>query len=621
MAAVGVAGLLGDVVAPVRAGSRRLVPAGDPRRAVQAAVLAVPVAWILAVGWAHRWMTEDGFIYLRVVRQIRAGNGPVFNQGERVEAFTGVLWVWLVSLADLLTPIRLEWLAILVGLGATAGAVALALAGARRLWAGFGGAALFVPFGAVVFMALFPVWTYATSGLETGLVFAWLGGCFWILTGWARDSEASVSVPKAVILGLGWLVRPEMVLFSAAFVVIVVVAQWSRDGWRGRIRFTAAALAAPFAYQVFRMGFYGSLVANTATAKEGGSVNWDRGWLYLSDFTGPYWLWVPAVGLLAGGYVPLVWFAARDRRRALVVAAFVTCGVLSALYVVTVGGDYHHGRMFMPALFALCAPVAVVPLARRHLAGVLVAVWALAAVVWLRPDQHEGDNWFARGFLAPREFGNVTTDDHGWGDSGPRLAWYTGPAYYYEAGIYRYPQADLEIRPGLELPFGSFWGIGVLGYAVGPDFHVLDQLGLADSFTAHLGREPSLDPVLPRFPGHEKPLPSPWLAARVTPAGSVPDPAHFPPFFGNPLIPATTGREFQEQVAWARAALECPEIVDVIDAVSAPLTAGRFVDNLLHSVGNTRVRIPADPEEAYHRFCGPGTPVEVRAVRAAPPER
>jgi len=584
---------------------------------MQAAVLAVPVVWVLVVGWAHRWMTEDGFIYLRVVQQIRAGNGPVFNAGERVEAFTGTLWVALLAIADLVTPVRLEWLSILLGLVATAAAVALSLAGARRLWAGYAGDALFVPLGALVFVAVFPLWAYATSGLETGMVFAWLGGCLWILAAWARDPKARMSVPSAVILGLGWLVRPEMAVFSAAFVVVVMAAQWSKDGWRQRARLVAAALAVPLAYQIFRMGFYGSLASNTAIAKEGGRTNWERGWRYLQDFVGPYWLWVPAAGLLVGGYLPLgsLLRRARARRRGVVVAAFVACGALNALYVVVVGGDYHHARMFLPALFALCAPVAAVPVARAHVAGIVVAAWAVAAVVSFRPDQHEGDNWLANGFLAPRDFGNVTSDDYGWGESGPNLAWYTGPAYYYEAGIYLYRQADMPTRSDLDLPFGAFWGVGVSGYAVGHDFHVLDQMGLADSFTAHLRREPS---VAPRYPGHEKPIPAAWLAARVTPAGSAPAPANFPTL-ANPTTPSLTGAEFQEQVAWARAALKCDGIAELLDSTEEPLSARGFVTNVLRSFEQTRVRIPADPEEAYHRFCGTGTPPEVRAVRVDSP--
>ena len=47
----------------------------------------VPPALMVAVGgWPHRWMDEDAFINLRIVDQIFAGHGPVFNAGERVEA-------------------------------------------------------------------------------------------------------------------------------------------------------------------------------------------------------------------------------------------------------------------------------------------------------------------------------------------------------------------------------------------------------------------------------------------------------------------------------------------------------------------------------------------------------
>ena len=39
-------------------------------------------------GWTHRSMFYDGYIYLHVVQNILAGHGPVFNAGQRVEAFT-----------------------------------------------------------------------------------------------------------------------------------------------------------------------------------------------------------------------------------------------------------------------------------------------------------------------------------------------------------------------------------------------------------------------------------------------------------------------------------------------------------------------------------------------------
>ena len=142
-------------------------------------------------------------------------------------------------------------------------------------------------------------------------------------------------------------------------------------------------------------------------------------------------------------------------------------------------------------------------------------------------------------------------------------------------------------------------------------------MGLADAFTSHLA--PTSVPVEGSQPnwlaGHEKPLPTPWLAARVLREGAPFDDEDLPPPFGpGQLIPVTGGEELAEQIAWARAALACPAIQRLQEATSEPLTPGRFLSNLVHAAGNTRMRIPADPREAYRRYCGDDTPPEVLAV-------
>lgn len=46
-------------------------------------VVSLLFAW---GAWQRRWIADDGLIVLRTVRNLLAGNGPVFNAGERVEA-------------------------------------------------------------------------------------------------------------------------------------------------------------------------------------------------------------------------------------------------------------------------------------------------------------------------------------------------------------------------------------------------------------------------------------------------------------------------------------------------------------------------------------------------------
>jgi arabinofuranosyltransferase len=591
------------------------MPTSRTGRIVQWLVLYVPIAAFGGAVWAHRTIVDDGFIYLRVVRQIRAGHGPVFNVGQRVEAFTGPLWVALLTVADLVTPIRLEWLAVGLGAGLTILGLCLAIAGARRLVGSEASNVFWIPFGVLVFMALWPVWNFATSGLETGLAFAWLGASLYVLARWSAD-RGRMPVRGGVLLGLGWLVRPELALFSSAFLVIILVFQWGRDHWRDRCLFVLATIALPVAYQLFRMAYYGNVVANTAIAKDATSTNWTRGWAYLRDTADPYWLWVPAVVLLAGGYLPLlVVCAQRGRRRAIAVAvAFLCVGLLAGLYVVAVGGDYIHARLLLPACFALAAPVAVVPAERRNLAALLLAPWAVLAVLTLRPTQTSGPN--PGGFGLAVLPGKVTTDDNGWGPGGPQRRWFTGPGFYYQAGAFATGiiRVDIPVRSDITLPAGALSGVGLSSYALGTDFEVIDVLGLADPVTARFISTPSRG-FFPRLAGHEKPLPAPWLVARVAPDETYAGPNVFPPLH-EPLIPPTSGAEFREQVAWARAALHCPALKRVTNAADAPLSAGRLFHNVLDSVRNSRVRIPADPEQAYHRYCGAGTPDAVREAAA-----
>ena len=52
---------------------------GPHRRRLQTALVLAPVVFLVYMGWQRRWTADDGFINLRIVRQILAGNGPVFN--------------------------------------------------------------------------------------------------------------------------------------------------------------------------------------------------------------------------------------------------------------------------------------------------------------------------------------------------------------------------------------------------------------------------------------------------------------------------------------------------------------------------------------------------------------
>ncbi len=50
-----------------------------------AALLAGPTIALMLLGYHRRWISDDGLIYTRSVREILAGNGPVLSPGQRAE--------------------------------------------------------------------------------------------------------------------------------------------------------------------------------------------------------------------------------------------------------------------------------------------------------------------------------------------------------------------------------------------------------------------------------------------------------------------------------------------------------------------------------------------------------
>lgn len=545
---------------------------------VNAALASGVLLGYAALIWNRRWISDDGLIVLRTVRQLLAGNGPVFNVGERVEANTSTLWTYLLALPGLVPGVSLNWAAVVAGLLLAVAGVGLAMDAVRRL---FGPGRLLVPCGAVAVAVLPPFWDFGTSGLETGMVFGWLGLTWWLLVRRLTDATPRRAWAAALVVGLAPLVRPDLVLTA----LVVAVALVFVERMRGRRLLVPAlvGLAVPVAYEVFRAGYYGLLVPGTAVAKEAGVARWEQGGHYLADLVDTYALGWP----LALAAVALVVLLVRFRRAArpavvAVVAAPVVAGLLMGLYVVQVGGDFMHGRMLLPALFCLLMPAAAVPLTRWTAVPVLgVAVWAAACLTTLRPayEAELGSHFIANErmyyvSIVQRAHPVVAEDfllHPGAPDGVAALAGDPGPALALLGPGHRWwllPTAGADTIVWLN--------IGVAGALAPLETRVLDGVGLASPLAAHT-------PPLPAGRiGHDKTLPPEWLVA---------------------LYGATdTGWMSPGRVDAARVALTCPGTAELLDSYRAPLTLERFWDNLVGAPARTAYRFDRNPLVAMR--CG-----------------
>lgn len=360
---------------------------------------AVTVASLTFYGaWQRRWMSDDGLIVLRTVRNLLAGNGPVFNAGERVEANTSTLWQYVIYVVALFSDARLEHIALWLSLIFTTAAVLIAALATAKLhntknW-------LLVPFGLLIYIALPPARDFATSGLEWGLSLFWIAVQWMLLVTWSQNRNGKhvaehsqrITYILAFWSGLSWLVRPELALYGGLTGILLLV---SAPRFRVGLGILAAALPIPAAYQIFRMGFYGLIVPHTAVAKSASGSEWSKGWGYVEDFTSPYNLYIALGIAVAAGAVLVATTSTtsmsgngREKLRHPIsaITLVLIAGTIHLLYVIRVGGDFMHGRMLLLPLFTLLLPVAVMriwsPNAKFSWPAISSIGLFIGAIVW-----------------------------------------------------------------------------------------------------------------------------------------------------------------------------------------------------------------------------------------------
>ena len=546
---------------------------------IELAGLAATMLVFTALAWHRRWISDDGLIFVRVVRNILDGNGPVFNAFERTEANTSALWPWLLALVGSVTRANLSHVAVGTGLVCSVAGLVLAMRGARR-WSS---APLLVPAGALVVVGAFPFWDYATSGLETGLTMLWLGAIWWLLVQQTPKASRRRQLWSAVVFGLGPLVRPDLAVASGTFVVAqcVLVAANRRRAAAS----VAAAIALPVAFEVFRAGYYGVLVPLPALAKSASHADWGRGWDYLVCYVEPLALWVP-FGALAGLLVFV--FRKLGRRDWILIAAPVVAAIVMAIYVMRVGGDFMYARMWLPATFLALLPGMMLPLRKIAIAPIaVIVVWTGWAI------QHD--------YTRMKHHINILVEDERVGyvqwthkrnplDEGAYESAIPILGTTIDGAVARrkrllYTEGGEELPLDPAFPYSPVFIAGRLGLggALAPLWGVaVDTLGLANPIGARITLNHPEEP-----PGHQKVLPWPWLLADYADPARI-DETEFSP----------------KQTAAARRAMQCGELRELLDSVRAPLTAHRFFSNLVGSVARTRLEIPPAPMDAELRFCG-----------------
>lgn len=451
--------------------------------------------WVLLLLqiFKYAWLTEDAFINFRVVDHLLAGDGPVWNVGERVQVFTSPLWLMLTAGAAYLSGSVMYatlWIS-----------ACLVLVFFTLLFHVSGGKTLLFLLVAMACVLSPSMRDYFTSGLETPLLMAVLA---WFCVHAVRGSE--VSWRKLCFLAsVCLLVRHDTALLVAPFLIQRFGQLKCVTNFRLLRKSLLDALLGSFPFWIwtlFAVVYYGSPVPNTAAAK------------LVPGFDGPSQAWHYFVFMQGFDPVayPLICLAVvvnvttRSRHAWPLVAALT----LFALYLCQVGADYMAGRFLIGPLTMSALLLAHASCTALERARVEWPLWAKNAVlvtavamigfqVLLMPN--------ASAHKPPRPpfVHGVTDERHHYHGSTDLMTLLT------EGPQHRYLESARWIAAKSSLSLYITCNVGMLGYYAPPDAHIVDPLALADRFLAGMPVRPG-----PLRIGHfERLLPSDYVASLV----------------------------------------------------------------------------------------------------------
>jgi hypothetical protein len=363
--------------------------------------LLMPMA--LLAGSALRasgFTVDSAFISFRYADNLAAGQGLVYNAGERVEGYSNFLWTLLLGVLSALGADLEPTSKIVGGLCACAALWVLWLL-SRRLQ----------PFGALPSVA---TWLTASSFVFGGYaVFGTEAPLLALLTlagaeRFAREVEAEMAGEARVLpwsgllLGLACLTRFEAVVLFAA----LVAASGARALGRPGLLRLAAFFAPVAVHQIWRIAYYGAVLPGTALATIGDARAQLRGGReYLDNYQrhagGILWLAMSAVAMAAvrlgraleeggtGGAAASAPSSSRtsaanaDAWRASFALALCAWVIVYGVWLLLIGGDgMPNFRLIAPVepfVFLLVDQVVRTLVARRdrviQVALVILAAW------------------------------------------------------------------------------------------------------------------------------------------------------------------------------------------------------------------------------------------------------
>jgi arabinofuranosyltransferase len=465
----------------------------------QAYILSILLCLLLYAVFLLRtaWVCDDAYITLRTVDNFIHGYGLTWNVGERVQAYTHPLWMFLLSLIYFFTH-EAFITTIVVSITVSLGAVSLyAFKIAHSTKTALLGMLIFI-------LSKFFI-DYSTSGLENPLTHLLLA-LFFITYFSERSSQRRVGI-LALTASLLMLTRLDLIL-------IVAPALWFeilRQPLRRSLKQIIIGFLPLIVWELFSFWYYGSLIPNTGYAKLNTGIDSMalivQGTHYLEGALRGDRLLILTIVVAVG---LTIW---RRGRAGWPVASGI---LLYIAYVIYSGGGFMGGRFLTAPLFT-----SVILLSRydRLIASRLRTVIALVVILAVGLISSRSPVYSGSGF------GLHDNRGLGYGIDDNRLVCFQSMGLWTADGWHSQPvhpwvEKGKQYRRDKAGPVVE-GGIGLVGYYSGPKVHIIDIHALSDAFLARL---PAVFKTGWRIGHFKRAIPEGYLATVASGQNRIVDP-------------------------------------------------------------------------------------------------
>ncbi|MBS1492297.1 MAG: hypothetical protein JST55_02230 [Bacteroidetes bacterium] len=303
-----------------------------------------------------KFIQDDSYISFRFVKNFVEGKGLVFNPGEKVEGYTNLLWVLILSIFYAM-KMNIETISQYLSMGF--GILVLFQTfkisslvelkdGSKKTQQQSSYLFNFIPVALLVLTGAFNFW--AISGMETCMFMAYvLAGIYYYMKN--KNSDAP-NYMFSLFIFLASLTRPEGLYFFGLIIIhkVIVSIKVNKAGFvkdifsKGNLITYAVYVVPTLLFILWRLSYYGYPFPNTAYAKTGFNAAYiSAGWTYFKNFFEAYMVYGVVFAL------PLLLF--RKKENFFEISLMYLLTISYSVYIIMVGGDVlKQFRFFLPVL-------------------------------------------------------------------------------------------------------------------------------------------------------------------------------------------------------------------------------------------------------------------------------